>query len=209
MTEKALGLDSAKRTVYKKKVRRLRSQGIIPGVVFGKGMESIPVQVDAKAFARVYRQAGGTSIVDLTLEGQSLPVLIHDVHTNSLSTKIMHVDLLKVNLLDEVSVDVPIVFEGIAPVEDMGNGTVNQETLILHVKCLPEAIPSSINVDISVLETLDNSIHVSDLILPEGVALANEADMEKAVAITTVAKVEEEETEEGIEEEGLSSESEG
>ena len=115
----------------------------MPGIVFGKGEASTPVQVDAKVFETLYRKAGRTSVVDMRLPGQSTPTsgIIKSVQRNPLSGNAIHVDFFIVNLKTEMEIDVPIVFTGEAPAVEETGGTLLHNLSSLHVKALPNDIP--------------------------------------------------------------------
>ena len=153
------------RDAHGKANRRLRRGGIVPGIVFGKGVESTPVQVDAKAFESLYRRAGRTSVVNMHLPGSSgiTSGIIKSVQRNPLSGNALHVDFFLVNLKQEMEIDVPLVFTGEPPAVEETGGTLLHNLSSVHVKALPNDIPHEIVVDVSVLHSLDVAIHVRDL----------------------------------------------
>jgi large subunit ribosomal protein L25 len=155
------------REAHGKANKRLRRAGFVPGIVFGKGEESTPVQIDAKAFEALYRQAGRTSVVNMHLPGKSGTTsgIIKSVQRNPLSGSAIHVDFFLVNLMQEMEIDVPIVFTGEAPAVEETGGTLLHNLSSLHVKALPNDIPQQVVVDVSVLHSLDVAIHVRDLSL--------------------------------------------
>jgi large subunit ribosomal protein L25 len=194
-------LDVSKRTTMKKKVDALRRQDIIPGVIFGKGLEPLPVQVDYKAFEQVYKQIHGTSIFDLNVEGVSMKALVHALQRDKLNHKIRHIDFHKVDLKEKVSVEIPLVLIGVSALEDDGLGVVSQQAMSLHVKCLPKDIPNEIEVDRGLIQTKEGVIHVSDIKLPKGVVLASESEKERILAAFMVARASETKHEEAAPEE--------
>jgi len=147
--------------------KRLRRDGIVPGVVYGKGEGSTNVQVDAKTFETLYRAAGRTSVVKFRLPGASRATsgFIKSVQRHPLSGQAIHVDYYLVNLKVEMEVDVPLVFTGEAPAVEATGGTLLHNLSSVHVKALPNDIPHEITVDVSVLTSLDVAIHVKDLSL--------------------------------------------
>jgi large subunit ribosomal protein L25 len=153
------------REAHGKANKRLRRDGVVPGIVFGKGEESTPVQVDAKVFETLYRQAGRTSVVNMHLPGKSGTTsgIIKSVQRNPLSGNAIHVDFFLVNLTQEMEIDVPLVFTGEAPAVEETGGTLLHNLSSVHVKALPNDIPHEIVVDVSVLHSLDVAIHVRDL----------------------------------------------
>ncbi len=145
--------------------KRLRREGIVPGVVYGKGEGSTNVQVNAKTFETLYRAAGRTSVVKFRLPGASRASsgFIKSVQRHPLSRQAIHVDYYLVNLKVEMEVDVPLVFTGEAPAVEATGGTLLHNLSSIHVKALPNDIPHEIEVDVSVLRSLDVAIHVRDL----------------------------------------------
>ena len=145
--------------------KRLRRQGLVPGVVYGKGEGSTNVQVEAKTFETLYRAAGKTSVVKFRLPNASRATsgFIKSVQRHPLSGRALHVDYFLVNLNVEMEVDVPLVFTGEAPAVELTGGTLLHNVSSVHVKALPADIPHEITVDVSVLKSLDVAIHVRDL----------------------------------------------
>ncbi|MGH2385551.1 MAG: 50S ribosomal protein L25 [Candidatus Limnocylindria bacterium] len=173
--------------------KRLRREGFVPGVVYGKGEESTNVQVEAKTFETLYRAAGKTSVVKFRLPGASRATsgFIKSVQRHPLSRQAIHVDYYLVNLNVEMEVDVPLVFTGEAPAVEATGGTLLHNVSTIHVKALPTDIPHEISVDVSVLKSLDVAIHVSDLNLNRDLVTVM-TDGETLVATVVPPRVEEE-----------------
>ena len=193
--------------------KRLRREGLVPGVVYGKGEGSTNVQVNAKTFETLYRAAGRTSVVKFRLPGASRASsgFIKSVQRHPLSRQAIHVDYYLVNLKVEMEVDVPLVFTGEAPAVEATGGTLLHNLSSIHVKALPNDIPHEIEVDVSVLRSLDVAIHVRDLNLNRDlVQVLTDGD---ALVSTVVPPRVEEEPEpvvtEGEEVEGEDAEGEG
>ena len=151
------------RDITGKKVQRLRRDGILPGVVFGLHKDSANVQVDMREFERGYRRWGNTTLV--TLEGLAdgeQPALIHDVTRSTLNGQLLHVDFLRVSLTEKVHADVPIHFVGESPAVKGGAVLVHAKSEV-GVEAFPQDIPHAIEVDISGLLEIDDSIYVRDL----------------------------------------------
>jgi large subunit ribosomal protein L25 len=171
--------------------RRLRTTGIVPGVVYGKGTGSTPVQMDAKAFEQLYRSAGRTSLVNLHVgSGRAQSAIIKSVQRHPLTGNALHVDFFLVDLKVEMEVEVPLVFTGVAPAVELTGGTVVTNLSQLRVKALPGDLPHEIAVDVSVLVDLDAAVHVRDLPIPAGVQVM--ADGDELVAKVLPPRVEEE-----------------
>ena len=173
--------------------KRLRRGGIVPGVVFGNGEDSTPVQLGAKEFESLYRSAGRTSVVNLTVPGMTgtKSAVIKSVQRHPLSGNALHVDFLVINLRNEMEVDVPLTFVGEAPAVEATGGTLLHNLSAIHVKALPNDIPHEIEVNVSTLVSLDVAIHVRDLSLNrDAVTVLTDGDL--LVATVVPPRVEEE-----------------
>jgi large subunit ribosomal protein L25 len=187
-----LTLDS--REAQGKANKRLRREGLVPGVVYGMGQDSTPVQVEAKTFETLYRSAGRTSVVKLRLPGASRATsgFIKDVQRHPLTGRAIHVDYFLVNLKQEMEVDVPLVFSGEAPAVEETGGTLLHNLSNIRVKALPNDIPHEIEVNVSTLVSLDVAIHVKDLSLNRDLVTVL-TDPETLVATVVPPRVEVEE----------------
>lgn len=191
------------RDVYGKQNKRLRSTGVVPGVLFGKTIGSIPVQLDAKELEQLYRRAGRTSVVKVSVDGgQPTSAIIKSVQRNPLSGRALHVDLFALDLTHEMQADIPLVFTGIAPVIENEGAILLTSLDHLKVRALPTDLPHEISVDLSALVDLDATIHVHDLTVEGPVTVINDPD--ELVAKVTPPR--EEEVEEVVAEEEIEGE---
>jgi large subunit ribosomal protein L25 len=157
-------LELEKRELVGKKVNRLRRAGILPATVYGKGVGPFTVQLNARGFNDAYRRAGRTSLVDVSIPGEKAQsVFIHSLQRHPVTRAILHVDFLAVDLLIEITVEVPIHITGESELITRGDATLNQVLNALDVRALPAELPSFIEVDISELDSLEKSIHVRDI----------------------------------------------
>jgi len=195
-----LNLSLENRTLVGKKVGRLRRDGIIPATVYGKGVSPISVQMNARAFNDTYRHSGRTGLIDLSIPGQKgISVFVHNLQRHPVTRNIIHVDFLAVDLRIEVTVDVPVHITGESELVKRGDALLNQVLTSLAVRALPADIPSSIEVDVSGLDSFEKSIHVGDLSLDTKGEIVTPAD-ELVVSLTQAREEEEvveEETAEG------------
>jgi len=196
-----INLELETRTLVGKKVNRLRRAGILPATVYGKGVGPFTVQVNARGFNDAYRRAGKTSLVDLTIPGQSVQsAFIHSLQRHPVSRAILHADFLVVDLKTEISVEVPIHIVGESELVERGDATLNQVLNTLTVRALPAELPSYIEVDISALDSLDKSIHVRDIpALEHGALVADEDELVVSLSQTRPEEVVEEEAPETAE----------
>jgi len=157
-------LNATNRTVTGKKLKHLREEGAIPGVIYGRELKNISVSVDEIELKKTYREAGENSLVNLTIEGSGpRPVLIYDVQLDPIKQRITHVDFYQVRLDEAVRAEVPLEFTGTAPaVKELG-GTLVKVFHGLEVEALPQDIPHAITVDISKLATFEDQIEIRDL----------------------------------------------
>ncbi|MHB1162918.1 MAG: 50S ribosomal protein L25 [Minisyncoccota bacterium] len=168
----------------------LRTAGMIPAVVYGGHQASTPIAIDAKAFAKVLKEAGEATIVSLSGLGAPLPTLIHEIALDPLSSMPRHVDFYAVTKGEKVEVAIPLTFVGESAAAEAGANLVK----VLHeveVKADPMNLPHTIEVDISVLKETGDKIHAKDLVLPTGVELITEPEDVIALAQEVVEEKEE------------------
>jgi large subunit ribosomal protein L25 len=184
----------------KKASRKLLRQELVPGVVYGHNVEAQAVQVARREFDRVYLRAGSNSLVDLSVgEGaEARKVFIHQVQRSPQTHVVRHVDFLVVNLLEEITSTVPVVYTGESPVVANNEGMLMTQLDHVLVRALPMDLPSLIEVDVSVLDEIGKSIHVSDLSIPGNVQLLTSP--EEMVVRVVEMQLEPEEVEEAPEE---------
>lgn len=185
-------LKADKRENTKKANMELRDKGFIPAVFYGSGNESTAISVERNVFEKLLKEAGETTTINLKTEDGEYPVLIHDVQNNPVTGEPIHIDFMVVDLKKEVEVAVPLEFIGESPAEKLG-GTVVKVMHEVEVKCLPNAIPHEIQVDLSTLKELHDIITLGDIKLPEGVTFTE--DLESTVA--SIAEQKEESEEQG------------
>ncbi|MDP9468030.1 MAG: 50S ribosomal protein L25 [Chloroflexota bacterium] len=167
----------AARDVYGKQNKRLRTTGIVPGVLYGKATGSIPVQIDAKALELLYHQAGRTSVVNVSVDGgRPTSAIIKGIQRNPLTGKALHVDLFAVDLSHEMQADIPLVFTGISAAVEMEAGILFTSLDHLKVRALPADLPHEISVDLTLLVDMEATIHVRDLQVEEKVTIVNDPD---------------------------------
>ncbi len=179
------------RDAFGKENRRLRRSGFVPGVVFGKGIESTPVQVEAKQFETLYRSAGRSSIIKIKVDGAGTgkSAIIKSVQRNPLSGNALHVDFFVVDLKAEIEVEIPLVFSGEAPAIEETGGSLMHALDHVRIKALPDDIPHEISVDVSGLVDLETAIHVRDLAIDDKVTMLT--DLEELVAKVLPPRAEE------------------
>ncbi|MDO8663650.1 MAG: 50S ribosomal protein L25 [Candidatus Wildermuthbacteria bacterium] len=189
-----LTLSAKVREATGKKTENIRQQGKIPAVLYGpKIKKNLIVEVDFKEFEKIFHETGESSLVSLKVDGkkeESL-VLIHGVEKNVLTGAPIHVDFYQPDLEKEIEAKVPLVFIGEAPAIKETGGTLVRNISEVRVKAKPQNLPKEIKLSVDKLKTLEDSILIGDLQIPEGVKILR--DLKDIVAfVATIEKVEEE-----------------
>ncbi len=170
-------LAAQRRDVTGKAVARLRRQGRLPAVVFGRGVPSENVSVDSHEFETLRRHTGANALVDLSVDGgKPRPVLVHGVQVHRVTRRPLHVDLFVVRMTEELTVDVPLHPTGVAPAADKLGGTLIHALEHVRVRALPGNIPEAIEYPVDGLTDFDGAVHVRDLVVPEGATVLNDPD---------------------------------
>src|SRR5438309_2583435 len=192
-------LQVRQREVLGKKVKVLRRQGLTPANVYGHNVPSKAIQVETEHLRQVLRTAGRNDIVYLRLDGEEArPTFVRDVQANPVTDAILHVDFLQISLKDKVKLEVPLHLVGLPPAVDRLGGILVHGLDRVTVEALPTEVPSFFQVDVSGLEDIDQSLHVSDLVVPEGVEVLT--DPEQVIAKVAPPAIEREEVTEEEEE---------
>lgn len=182
--------------------RRLRHADLVPAIVYGAGKEPVSITFEQKELRKVeVIEAFYSSILDLEIDGVAEQVLLKAIQRHAFKEQIQHLDLLRVDASQKLHTTVPLHFINEDSAEAVKNGgVVSHIANEVEVSCLPALLPSFIEVDLAKVE-LGATVHLSDLVLPEGVEsveLSKGSAHDLPVATIAVSKkaVEAEETEE-------------
>ncbi len=153
------------RATLGKKVKALRRRGLVPANVYGHRVESVAVQAQAVDVQRLLRETGRNAIIDLTVGAEKAirPVMIRSTQRDPVSHELLHVDFYQISLKERMRADVPVHLTGVSPAVKDFHGILLHELETIAVRALPTDIPAAIEVDVSGLAELDQSIHVRDL----------------------------------------------
>jgi len=213
-----LVLQAESRSVLGKKVKQLRRDDLVPANLYGRGQESRAIQASMNEIRRVFSAVDRNAVVTMSIDGtdDTIPVVLRDIQRHPVSRKLLHLDFYQVDLTRVIHSEARVLLFGDSEAESMG-GTVVQSLEALMLEALPTAMPSVIEVDISVLEDFGHSVLVRDLELPEGVIaltdgavavatalaprVAEEDELEEELELEEGVELEEGEEEEGSEEE--------
>ena len=213
---------SQRDTFGSRATRRLRREGLVPGVVYGQGGEARPFQVSARDLRLLLSE--GQTLLDLELDdSKAVPVVIKEQQHHPVRGDVLHLDFLEVRLDEEIQSEVPIELEGADQAPGVRDGGVLEHvTREITVEALPTEIPEQITVDVSAME-INDTINLASVAIPSGVKLMADEPEEITIATLSPPRVEEEpepeveeeaelvgeEGEEPAEEEGEAAEGEG
>ncbi len=184
-------LKAQTRTLVGKQVKQLRNQGQMPGVIYGHGTDSQPIVFDSIEYKKLYRQAGTSTLVDLIIDDKKpVKVLLHEPDVHPVKPITLHADFYAVKMTEKLQTEIPIHLVGEAEAVTTLDGTLTQQLDALSVECFPDKLVSAIEVDLTPLKTFDDIIRVSDVHVPEGIEILNDAE-EVIVAVTAPRSEEE------------------
>lgn len=167
--------------------RRVRAEGDVPGILYGGGLEPVPVRVSRTELQRLAATGQLHGLVDLVLEGEAkpLPVLVREVQREPVKGEVLHVDFFRVAPDRPVEVTVPVHLVGVEAVEERG-GIVQHQLHQLEITCLPRDVPEAITVDVGGLGVGD-SLTVGEIAPPPGVRIRHAPDEVVAVVVEAPA----------------------
>jgi large subunit ribosomal protein L25 len=165
----------------------LRANGSVPAVVYGPKQEAIHITIDGKDFTKVRKEAGESTIVELSGLKSNIEVLIKDIEFNPVTQHVMHVDFYAIEQGKAITTNVSLEFIGEAPIESSKIGMINKVLHEVEVTCLPADLPNHIDVSLESLVTLEDKISIKDLILGKGVTVNADAD-DSVVGVSALRK---------------------
>jgi large subunit ribosomal protein L25 len=171
--------------------RRLRREGLVPGVVYSGGAESRAFQAPEREIRNVLGE--GAALFDLEIEGgKAVPVVVKEQQHHPVRGSLQHIDLQEVRLDEAIQADVVIELEGTDTAPGVkGGGVLEHVTREVTVEALPTEIPDRIVADVSTME-INDTLQLSALVVPEGVTLVADDPEEVTIATLSPPRVEEE-----------------
>jgi large subunit ribosomal protein L25 len=172
--------------------RKIRAAGRVPAVVYGRGVDPLPVTIDAKElFHLLHTDAGMNVLVDMRVNSDHFLAMPREIQRDHIRGQFIHVDFLRINRDEKIGVEVPIHLVGESHGVKEG-GVVEHHLWNLHLECLPQDVPTSIDAEISGLG-INESLKVSDLQIPDKLTvLTSEDEVIVSVVPPQVLRVEEE-----------------
>ncbi len=188
-------LIAEKRTVLGKQVKQLRRQGWVPGVMYGRGFDPVPLQFEERGLRQVLSQTGGSQLIGIKVRGQKQPetALVRDVQRDPIKGKLLHVDFYRVMMTERLTAEVPLVIVGESPVLEQKEGILLYGISAVEVECLPGDLVDAIEVDLADLTEVDQALYLRDLAVPAGMEILTSLD---EMIVHVIPLVEEEEEEE-------------
>ena len=171
--------------------RRLRRGGGVPGIVYGAGKAAVPVMFDHSVMLRnLGLEAFHTSILTVNVGGEQDQAILRDYQMHPVKPLVLHVDLQRISATEKIHMSVPLHFIGQdgAPGVKQEGGVVSHLMTEVDVTCLPHQLPEFLEVDMSNMH-LNESVHLSDLKLPEGVAITQLAHGGDDLAVATITAI--------------------
>jgi large subunit ribosomal protein L25 len=193
-------LEAQPRTLTGKKVKQLRAGEFVPAIVYGPTQEgSRAIQIPTRDLASSLKAAGGTNLIEISVGKEKINVLVRDVQRSILKGDLLHVDFYAVDMNVAITAEVPVLHVGESELLESGQAMLITEITSVEVECLPDRIPSHLELDLSVLTEIGQALTVADLKAPEAVTILSDADdtlvrLDYGAALLT----EEEEEEEAV-----------
>jgi len=185
MSEIVLTADTS-RVTGTRSSRRLRREGRVPAVIYGLGQDPVSIDVDWPELRRALTtDAGVNAVIHLEFDGDKQMSIVKDIQRHPVRRDVTHVDFLRIDPKQDVTVDVPVVMTGEAKEVTDADGMVDQNMFTLTVNSAPDSIPNELEVDISGL-TIGDSLRVADIVLPAGVT--TDVDPEETVAVGMITR---------------------
>jgi len=168
----------------------LRKTGKIPAVFYGSEKVTTSISIPVIEFKKIWREAGESSAVKISIDDNNIDVLIHEVQVHPVTEEPIHVDFLVIDMNKKIKINVPLEYIGISNAVKNGLGNLVKVLHEIEIEALPKDLPHNLEVDISKLKTVENQIFVSDIKLPIGVTVIT--NLQDVVA-SIVLQVEEKE----------------
>jgi large subunit ribosomal protein L25 len=174
MEEKKLKAEVREKSGVKGFLSGLRRSRKIPAVVYGGGKDPLKITVNQKDLEGLIKM-GSNVIINMELGGKSEKVILKEVSHHVVDSSILHADFQRIAMDRKIEISVPVVMSGVAPGVKTHGALLEHVTRQVGVRCLPADIPHEIMVDVSGLADIGSSVTVADLLVPQGVEIAEEA----------------------------------
>lgn len=188
-------LEVQPRSVIGKKVSQLRNEGLVPATIYGPKSENVNIQVPYRVLELALMHAGGTNLIDISVDGKVHTVIAREVQRNVLRRTILHVDFYEVDLKSKIRASIPVHYTGESPAVAARMGVLLTGPNTLIVEVFPSDLPHQIEIDINGLKAVGDSVTVADLDLGEKIQIINDPEEMLAKVVVTSAALSELEAE--------------
>ncbi|MEA4958947.1 MAG: 50S ribosomal protein L25 [Anaerolineaceae bacterium] len=171
MSKEEFVIKAQKRTVMGKKVNALRREGWLPGVVYGRHLQAFPIQMPAHETSLIMSKLTSSSLVTIDVDGEKHTAIVRDRQRDVIYGRLTHVDFLALSLNEKLRTTVGLELVGEAPVLKLADVILNQGVFELELECLPQDLPSKIEVDVSKIASMDDLITVGSLNLGDKITV--------------------------------------
>ena len=177
------------RTAVRRGLGALRRSGKLPAVLYGADKTPVTLQLNSREASRTLNRIVGTALIDLDVHGENHKALVREIQRNFVTDEILHVDFYEVAMDRVMRVYIPLRQVGVAPAVTLLGGILVRGLADIEIECLPGDLVSGIEVDLTVLKAIGDSIHVSDLQVPSTIKVLTHGD--EQVSRVTYASTEE------------------
>ncbi|NCP87014.1 MAG: 50S ribosomal protein L25 [Anaerolineae bacterium CG_4_9_14_3_um_filter_57_17] len=181
-------IKATKRSVIGKQVSVLRRAGQLPGVIYGHNVEPVAIQMDAHEAGLLIPRLTSSSIVTVDLEGKKIAALVREKQKNYIKGNLIHVDFQAVSLTEKIRAWVQVHLHGVAPAVLDFSAVLVHNMERVEIEALPGDLPERVDLDISHLAHIGDSLHVRDLVLPENVTMLSDLNEGIVIATSTFAE---------------------
>lgn len=158
------------------KVKKMRANNIIPGVIYSRGEEARPVSVDNPLFLKVFKEAGTSSVINLDLNGETVPVIIKNTQRHPVTGFVSHVDFQKLNMSEKIKLSIPVVLLNRDEIR-LQPSILMQLIDQIEVECLPSYIPKTADIDVADMDfTTPKYVKDTDIASMEGVTILTDLE---------------------------------
>lgn len=184
--KKKIVLKAEHRKVLGKKVKALRNEGKLPGIIYGGDIEPTPIVVNTKEIRQLLGKIGANTLVTIEIGEEEHLGLVREIQRSIIKRDLLHIDFQAVSLAEMISTTVPIIIEGDAPATTTYSAMLVTELTEIDIEAQAQHLPDVISVDITGLEEIGDSILVKDLPISDKVTVLNDPN-DVVVLISSVA----------------------
>lgn len=155
-------LNASKREgLGKNKVDKIREEKLVPAIIYKRGEDNIPVQIEAGEFDKVFKEAGSSTLIDVLVDGEKHVAIIKDVQRHPFKNIVLHADFQTIRMDETIRISVPIILEGRDEIR-LQPSVLNQILSELEIECLPGDIPEEVSISVVDMD-FETPIYVKDL----------------------------------------------